>query len=275
MVPDIDLRAAKRGDSAHPTLDWKGRRTPYRRTMAPSRGRWCPFVAAAVVAAGAAACDDGTAPTSGRPAALEVLAGDEQTGPVGEALPTPITVRISDAEGRPVFPAIVWFEPVLGSGNVSPAVAETNTEGVAVTSWIMGPVVGIHTVRASPLDMTSINTTLTAQAAPGPASNLFAVIGIGQAGLPGETLSSPLVARVADRFGNAVRGVVVTWRVVTGNGSLSAGTTLTDAGGITSVLWTLGTQVTGQPDTVVAEAPGLEGSPAVFVGQVLQPPPGP
>lgn len=240
--------------------------------MGALSARWSVLLAmiAGVVAA---ACDDGTAPASGPPTSLAIVAGDSQFGPVGEPLATNVAVRVTDDAGHPVFLSVVWFETLVGSGQVSPLVAQTDENGLATGSWVMGRVVGVHRVRVSLVDDPTVFANLSATAVAGPAAHLFEVIGIGQSGDPGEVLASPLVARVTDQYFNSAPDVVVTWRVVTGNGTLSDTVTVTDENGIAAVYWTLGTEVTGIPDTVFAEVPDVSGSPAVFTALVRQPPP--
>ena len=99
------------------------------------------------------------------------------------------------------------------------------------------------------------------------------VSGDGQIGKAGLFLEKELVVRVTDAQGNGVEGVEVTWRVASGAGDMrSVGPTgditfadrlskRTADGGIASVQFrphVLGTS------TVVAEVPGLQGSPLVF-----------
>lgn len=105
-------------------------------------------------------------------------------------------------------------------------------------------------------------------------SGAIAVVsGDGQIGKAGLFLESELVARVTDAQGNGVEGVEVTWRVASGAGdirSVGPGGDITFAdrlskrtadGGISSVQFrphVLGTSA------VLAEVPGLQGSPVVF-----------
>jgi len=69
---------------------------------------------------------------------------------------------------------------------------------------------------------------------------LAAVTGDGQSGIVAQSLAAPLVVLVADAQGLGVAGTAVTWTVVSGGGSLSAGNTTTGASGQTSVTLTLG-----------------------------------
>jgi len=71
---------------------------------------------------------------------------------------------------------------------------------------------------------------------------LFSVVtGDGQEGAPGEELSDPLVVRVTNDRGWGVPRHLVNFRVVQGDGTMWAGTSLTDWRGYTRDFWTLGT----------------------------------
>src|SRR5690242_11737610 len=73
-----------------------------------------------------------------------------------------------------------------------------------------------------------------------PPANILAVSGDAQAGVQvGTKLPLPLTAKVVDADGNPVARTTVTWN--TNTGTLSAATSVTDAKGLTSVEWTLGT----------------------------------
>src|SRR5256886_530007 len=65
--------------------------------------------------------------------------------------------------------------------------------------------------------------------------------------------------RVADQFNNPVAGVTVTWTPASGSGSVNPPTSTSNASGIASTAWTLGTQA--GPQTVQATGAG---SPVTF-----------
>ena len=218
------------------------------------------------------ACNEDLGPVSGPPAALVLVAGDGQSGPVGSPLGQPIRARVLDAAGAPVWLATVQFSPEGASGSTSPIVAVADEHGEATTTWTLGHLVGTHRLRATVLDGPSdAMVVLSATGVAGPAARMFRVVGASQTGFPNETLPTPLLARVADVFGNGVPGVVVRYRILRGGGSLSAPEGVTDSQGIASVLWTLGPDVTGTPDSVAAEVDGVQGSPLYYIAVVLPP----
>src|SRR4051794_35950972 len=57
----------------------------------------------------------------------------------------------------------------------------------------------------------------------------------GQVGVAGQPLPQPIVVHVSDQNGAALENAVLAWTVVSGGGSVSAPTTLTDANGNASM----------------------------------------
>jgi hypothetical protein len=98
--------------------------------------------------------------------------------------------------------------------------------------------------------------------------------GMDQTGVVGSALADSLTVRVTDAQGNPAAGVAVTWSVVSGEGSVSPGSSTTDANGVASSAFTLG-PAEGQQQAQAAVA-GLTGSPVVFTATaVATEPPGP
>lgn len=82
---------------------------------------------------------------------------------------------------------------------------------------------------------------LTPPAVTGPGTRVTHVSGNDQIAGVGQSLSQPLVARVADALGNPVAGAAVTFTVITGGGSIEGGAVVTDSEGMAaSGRWTLG-----------------------------------
>ena len=96
-----------------------------------------------------------------------------------------------------------------------------------------------------------------------PPANILAVSGDAQVGVQvGTKLPLPLTAKVVDANGSPVPRTSVTWN--TNTGTLSATTTTTDANGLTTIEWTLGTS-SGQQATTAKVA----GRTAVFNAQAV------
>ena len=138
--------------------------------------------------------------------------------------------------------------------------------GVFTPSGKSGPV----TVTATtPTDIAgSATVTLVAPSVP---TGLTIESGDGQTSSVLTALSAPLVAKVTDQFGDPMSGVTVTWTPLTGGGSLSSSTSTTNASGLASVVYTLGStvgdatvraSVTGISSTVTFTAHAVVGTPA-------------
>jgi hypothetical protein len=78
--------------------------------------------------------------------------------------------------------------------------------------------------------------------------------GNGQTALPGAVLATPLSVTVVDTPGTAAVGDQVTWSVVNGGGSVSPATSMTDANGRASTVFTLGPSQGSQSVNATAAA---------------------
>ena len=94
--------------------------------------------------------------------------------------------------------------------------------------------------------------------------------GDAQTGDPGAALPDPIVVRVT-RDGSALPGQTVSWNVSAGGGSVSPGTSTTDANGDASTTWTLGPAPGG--NALDASLTGATGSPQTFTATGEAPPP--
>ncbi len=64
-----------------------------------------------------------------------------------------------------------------------------------------------------------------------------------QTGVVGTALAQPVAVIVADQNGAALANATVNWAVTAGGGSVASATSVTDANGNATVVWTLGTTV--------------------------------
>ncbi|HET8762851.1 MAG TPA: Ig-like domain-containing protein [Gemmatimonadales bacterium] len=99
------------------------------------------------------------------------------------------------------------------------------------------------------------------------ATAIMAFDGNNQQALATAALPQPLRVRVTDAEAHPVPGVTVTWSVVTGGGSVSPTSAVTDADGLAATTFTLGGQVGAQ--TAQAAVTGLTGSPVVFTATAM------
>jgi hypothetical protein len=101
-----------------------------------------------------------------------------------------------------------------------------------------------------------------------PASAISRVTGDGQRGAAGQSLGRPFVTVVTNGSGIPVQGVIVTFSVQSGGGTLSNTQTVTDSQGVATTTLVLGSRA--GVNTVSAAATGLSGSPVTFTATGLK-----
>jgi hypothetical protein len=203
-------------------------------------------------------------PEEGAPARIEAVGGKDQAGIAGTPLSQALVVEVTDSRDRPVAGAQVAFSVQAGNGQVTPASAQTNTEGRAATAWTLGPGAGAQRVRAQVGEASTsadLEVAFDATALSGSGALLELVNGDDQTGSVGSPLPQPLVVRVRDGLGNPVSGIEITWTVSAG--STDPASSFTDADGNAAVQRILGPASGDQ--SAQAEAPGLAGSPVTFI----------
>jgi hypothetical protein len=228
----------------------------------------------AALLAGLAACGGGGGdgptppPPPPSPSAIASAGGESQSGTVGQALATPIRVRVTAANGSPLANISVSFAITAGGGSVSAASSPTGTDGVASTTWTLGPSAGPQSVSAS-VSQLPTPIVFTATAAAGPPGKVVVVSGSGQSARVRTALPQPLVARVTDSFDNPLAGVNVTF-TPTGGGTVSPATAVTGTDGRVQTSWTLG--ATGGTQNVNVAVASNTSAAAVFSGTATLPP---
>jgi len=228
--------------------------------------RLCLVSLGLAVQLGLAGCggNDLLLPSSGEPAKIEVLAGNGQTGTVGQPLGKPIVVKVTDPGNRPVDGAEVVFVIPAGAQIAPNDTVLTNADGEATVQYTLSTASGTQdvTARATPVvPSPSLSTTITATATPEAAVGLVVAGGDGKRGEVSTALAESLAVRAVDRFGNGVKDVEVSWEAE--GGSVSAASVLTGADGRSAVQRILGENP--GPYTTTASADRLEGSPVGFI----------
>ncbi len=198
------------------------------------------------------ACRDN--PAGPPPDATLTLATSGVPGVVGTAVVPVPTFVLRDAGGRALtgFPVSIAVD--AGGGTLRNAPRGTTAGPTPVGEWILGPSAGQNAlvVRIGALPPLRIEVT----AVPDAPVDITPEFGTEQAGFAGDDLPQPLAAKVFDRFGNGVPGVVATFAVEAGGGSLSESSLTTDGNGIAGGLtWHLGRN--GGNQVVTATANGL------------------
>jgi len=172
---------------------------------------------------------------------LVLVSGGGQSAAVNQAFAAPLVVRANDAQGNPVSGAQISFTaPGAGASAVlvgSPAA--TNVNGLVSVSATANGTPGSYSVSAAASFGTPVNFSLSNLAAG--ASALVITAGAGQSGAPGSILSIDPQVRVNDAGGSPVAGVVVSFAVISGGGSVTEALALSDSNGLATVgSWTLG-----------------------------------
>jgi alpha-tubulin suppressor-like RCC1 family protein len=177
------------------------------------------------------------------PAALAAIAGDSQAGTVGARLPEDLRAKITDRFGDPVPGVTVGFALTAGRGALSDSSVVTDSLGEARVALALDTTTGISVVEARTARLPRAVARFRAEARPDVPAAVTVVSGDNQGAFSGAALPMALVVRVADRYGNAVPGVTVTWEVTSGDGSVAPPLSVTDSLGLATTTWTMGTGI--------------------------------
>jgi hypothetical protein len=147
---------------------------------------------------------------------------------------------LSDDTNEPAAGVAVGFEVVVGHGSLAGRSAQSGPDGIAAMAFTCGPEVGP--------DAAVVEVLLQGDAASGIRVSIDA-----EPGPPAELRFSPpdsapvlltvplnVEATLGDRFGNPVAGATVLWKIESGGGSLSSGSSTASPAGTTTNQWTLG-----------------------------------
>ena len=201
------------------------------------------------------------------------ISGDDQRGLPGEPLANPFVVQVLDEDGDPFEGATVKFSVLVGGGSLSATTPTTGADGRAESILTLGTALGTNKVQVNVEGISQVLVfsaeATTTQSVP---TVLSIISGDNQSGVTGETLTNPFVVEV--RYGNDIplAGLTVTFTVLTGGGTLSATTGMTDANGQAESTLTLGTD----PGTNTVEVSAENSTETViFTVEAVIPPPTP
>ncbi len=181
---------------------------------------------AAFLAAGSLTCGEGITPPPDVAKTIAMAGGNDQTGPVGLPLSSPLAVVVTDAAGQPVEGVGVSWS-AQGGGSVSAATTTTGSNGRASVSRVLGPTAGAQATTASVAGLEGSPVTFAATAVEGPPAGGIALT----TNPPTQALSGEVfdpAAQPAVRVTNAggpAAGVEVTASLFSGNGTLEGNTT--------------------------------------------------
>ena len=214
-----------------------------------------------------------------RPHSLTKVSGDSQQGPASTQLAAPFVVSVLDQDDSPLSGVAVTFSVTAGGGmlsstndansctigsSTSSTTVTTDADGQAATRLTLGSEPGTNTVEATVEGLESVTFTATAaeQAVP---HRITKVCGDSQEGIAGAVLDQSLVVSVSDEDGSAMAGVIVSFAVTAGGGTLSSATATTDANGRAATSLTLGSDA--GTNTVEATVAGLASVTFTATGQ--------
>ena len=200
---------------------------------------------------------------AGSAVVLSKHAGDNQVAVAGTAVSINPAVIVRDASANPLAGVEVTFAIGLGGGSIAGAVATTNAQGIASSgSWTVGAIAGLNTLTATIAGLPPV--TFDATGIAGAAATLIRNSGDNQIAPAGSPVPINPTVLVQDDNGNAVAGFNVSFSVTAGGGTIQTSSSPTNAQGLASGgTWTLG--ATAGSNSLTASAPGLVGSPAVFM----------
>jgi len=196
-------------------------------------------------------------------AAWVVACGGDPAGPVTAPLPEPVALAFVAQPADAVAGSRITLRVAVRDrdGNRVPGAATTVTlallggptggrlVGTAVRSADSGEAVfddlsveragDDYRLVATATHLHPDTTAPVAVTAANPAS-VTSPVGGALEGAASAMLPDPIRVTVTDRFGNAVAGAEIGWRVMAGSGSVDRTNTITDSGGAAEVRWTLG-----------------------------------
>jgi aryl-phospho-beta-D-glucosidase BglC (GH1 family) len=181
---------------------------------------------------------DATGPQARFPEGIEIVGATELTGAPGFVIADPIRVRVVDARGEGMAGEVVSFTVISGGGKAEPASATTNADGIAATTWQLGPEAGVNILRAVYGDH-SVDVAATATESPG---DIIIKVSGGESAMKpaGCRLAEPLRVRVTNTAGAPVANATVEFNVTAGGGVTTPATAMTDANGMAEAQWSLG-----------------------------------
>jgi hypothetical protein len=181
------------------------------------------------------------------PTDIEMLDGNGQTGQVGELLPNPLVVLVTDESGNPAEGVSVTW--TAQDGQVAPSTTTTGADGRASAQRTLGPNVGEQTTTASASGLTGSPVTFTSVATAGPVELGLAITTNPPASAVDGEVFDPVAQPVVvlrNGTGNPVAGAIVTASIDGGAGTLEGTTTATtDANGM-AAFGDLGIRGTGE-----------------------------
>ncbi len=142
--------------------------------------------------------------TPAAPAALVALAGDAQSGTLGQQLTDSVDVQLRDAFANPIGGSAIAFSVTSGGGSISPASVVTGANGRARARWTLGTAVGAQSARAQLAGVPAVFAAFGATGAPGAPVRLEIVTEPAATQVAGAAIAPSIAVRVVDAVGATV-----------------------------------------------------------------------
>ncbi len=188
--------------------------------------------------------------TPGPAAVITMAQGNDQSGVERSRVQTPPQVLVTDGT-YPIRGAQVDFAVASGGGSLDVPNQTTNFDGIATLGgWRLGTA-GANSVTAT-VRGTALTTTFNATAAALQVSSFTKLDGDNQTGFYGNVASRRATVEVRNQFNDPAEGVVVTFAVASGGGTIVKAVDTTAANGRAEIgTWRLGN---GSSQSVTASA---------------------
>ena len=188
---------------------------------------------------------------------LVAIAGDAQTGRLGEVLPESLAVKVADQYGNGIKDiAVTWTVNGTSGGTIAARSAVSDTNGVVKAAWVLGARLDVPHIATAAAE--ALATTFTASAAIPSTARLDIVGGDAQRAPVETSLAESLAVRLSLASGGAIQGAQVAWVVTSGGGRIEPQQSTTDATGVARARWALGTSA--GPSAAAATVADLAGA---------------
>jgi hypothetical protein len=190
-----------------------------------------------LITGAAVACNDGTAPPV--PKQLRIFAADSSLTAGGT---TQVTAQVIDDRGNVMNGRTITFTSSMES------VGTVSTAGLFTSAGPAGQTVITATSG-------NFSDSLEIVVAAGPAVEMEQLTATYDTARISTVVTPSPTVRVIDAYGNGIAGVVVTFAVTSGGGSVAEANITTDANGKAYVIWTVGPKM--RNNTLSVSAAGL------------------
>ena len=210
---------------------------------------------------------------------INMASGNAQSAGVGEILPQPLAVSLTDSQGQPVTDRKITFAVTRNDGFLSLSnvigsqreiQATTDSNGETQVFFTLGSRSGAGNQRVTATAVGFVGEVVfCATGFPGTPDKISAIAGENQKGVAGSSLPEPFVVQVTDIASNPLEGIPVTFAVAEGGGTIGGETTAvraTDSRGRAVGILTLGLLEGVNNNVVTATFSGLslDNLPATF-----------